>query len=76
MSALLVRFPQIVSPQDNAANIFTDYAALEVLAGKSYHGKEQDVWALGILLYTLVYKESLFYNVDEILDASCASLGS
>jgi serine/threonine protein kinase len=48
--------------------MFTGYAALEVLTGKSYRGKEQDVWALGILLYALVYKEKLFYNVDEILD--------
>lgn len=46
----------------------TDYAAPEVLQGKSYRGKEQDVWALGILLYTIVYKENPFYNVDEILD--------
>lgn len=46
----------------------TDYAAPEVLQGKSYRGKEQDVWALGILLYTLVYKENPFYSVDEIMD--------
>lgn len=26
------------------------------------------MWALGILLYTLIYKENPFYNVDEILD--------
>ncbi|KAJ5676251.1 hypothetical protein N7462_009148, partial [Penicillium macrosclerotiorum] len=39
-----------------------------VLQGKSYRGKEQDIWALGILLYTIVYKENPFYNVDEILD--------
>ncbi|MCJ1244119.1 hypothetical protein MMC30_001317 [Trapelia coarctata] len=45
-----------------------DYAAPEVLQGKPYRGKEQDVWALGILLYTLVYKENPFYSVDEILD--------
>ncbi|KIW48975.1 hypothetical protein, variant [Exophiala xenobiotica] len=45
-----------------------DYAAPEVLQGKSYGGKEQDVWALGILLYTIAYKENPFYNLDEILD--------
>lgn len=26
------------------------------------------MWALGILLYTIVYKENPFYNIDEILD--------
>ncbi|KAL6713384.1 serine/threonine protein kinase [Lecanora helva] len=45
-----------------------DYAAPEVLSGKSYRGPEQDIWALGILLYTLIYKENPFYSIDEILD--------
>lgn len=45
-----------------------DYAAPEVLRGQSYRGKEQDVWALGILLYTIVYKENPFYSIDEIMD--------
>ncbi|KAI9799101.1 MAG: hypothetical protein M1826_005556 [Phylliscum demangeonii] len=45
-----------------------DYAAPEVLAGHRYRGKEQDVWALGILLYTIVYKENPFYSVEEIMD--------
>ena len=46
----------------------TDYAAPEVLQGLPYRGKEQDVWALGILLYTIVYKENPFYSIDEIMD--------
>jgi len=54
-------------PQD-PTNDWKDYAAPEVLQGKSYRGKEQDIWALGILLYTLVYKENPFYSIDEILD--------
>jgi protein-serine/threonine kinase len=45
-----------------------DYAAPEVLQGRPYRGKEQDVWALGILLYTIVYKEHPFYSIDEIMD--------
>lgn len=45
-----------------------DYAAPEVLGGRSYNGREQDVWALGILLYTIVYKENPFYSIDEIMD--------
>ena len=48
--------------------LILDYAAPEVLGGIPYRGKEQDVWALGILLYTLVYKENPFYSIDEIID--------
>lgn len=50
------------------SNHLPDYAAPEVLAGKSYMGPGQDVWALGILLYTILYKENPFYSVDEIMD--------
>jgi len=45
-----------------------DYAAPEVLAGHPYAGPAQDVWALGILLYTILYKENPFYSIDEIMD--------
>ncbi|KAI8805560.1 kinase-like domain-containing protein [Cladochytrium replicatum] len=44
-----------------------DYAAPEVLTGHKYDGRPQDVWALGVLLYTLIYKENPFYNIDEII---------
>jgi protein-serine/threonine kinase len=39
-----------------------------VLGGKPYGGCQQDVWALGILLYTIIYKENPFYSIDEIID--------
>ncbi|RKP29184.1 Pkinase-domain-containing protein, partial [Metschnikowia bicuspidata] len=45
-----------------------DYASPEVLRGDKYDGRPQDVWALGILLYTMIYKENPFYNVDEIME--------
>lgn len=45
-----------------------DYASPEVLRGEKYVGKPQDIWALGILLYTMIYKENPFYNVDEIME--------
>lgn len=51
-----------------ALTMASDYAAPEVLAGRPYNGKEQDVWALGILLYTIIYKENPFYSIDEIMD--------
>lgn len=44
-----------------------DYAAPEILRGHTYSGKPQDVWALGILLFTLVYRENPFYDIDEIM---------
>jgi protein-serine/threonine kinase len=53
---------------NHTTKIITDYAAPEVLAGRAYRGKEQDVWALGILLYTIIYKENPFYSIDEIMD--------
>ncbi|KAH9429909.1 hypothetical protein MCOR02_009637 [Pyricularia oryzae] len=52
-------------------NVFVgtiDYAAPEVLGGRRYDGPAQDVWALGILLYTIVYKENPYYCLDEIVD--------
>lgn len=45
-----------------------DYAAPEVLSGDPYEGKPQDIWAIGILLYTIIFKENPFYNIDEILE--------
>ncbi|KAI9012172.1 kinase-like domain-containing protein [Phycomyces nitens] len=44
-----------------------DYAAPEILRGETYEGPPQDVWALGILLYTLVHRENPFYDMDEIM---------
>lgn len=61
-------FPTSTFHNDPHADTKKDYAAPEVLAGKLYRGKEQDVWALGILLYTIVYKENPFYSIDEIMD--------
>lgn len=47
-----------------------DYASPEVLRGEKYEGKPQDIWALGILLYTILFKENPFYNVDEIMEGN------
>ncbi|RCH85487.1 hypothetical protein CU098_002288, partial [Rhizopus stolonifer] len=44
-----------------------DYAAPEILNGKTYTGPPQDIWACGTLLYTLIYRENPFYNIDEIM---------
>ncbi|KAL7752132.1 serine/threonine protein kinase [Sorochytrium milnesiophthora] len=44
-----------------------DYCAPEILLGQKYQGPPQDVWALGILFYVILFKECPFYNVDEII---------
>ncbi|KAI8646005.1 kinase-like domain-containing protein [Parasitella parasitica] len=45
-----------------------DYAAPEILKGQPYTGPPQDIWACGTLLYTLIYRENPFYNIDEIME--------
>lgn len=47
-----------------------DYASPEVLKGSRYQGKPQDIWSLGVLFYTILYKETPFANVDEIIKFS------
>ncbi|GAA5969303.1 hypothetical protein JCM8115_006756 [Rhodotorula mucilaginosa] len=44
-----------------------DFAAPEVLKGARYGGKEQDVWALGVLGYVLVCGECPFWSPDEAM---------
>lgn len=67
----LIDFGSAAYIKSGPFNVFVgtiDYAAPEVLASKPYKGTEQDVWALGILLYTIIYKENPFYSIDEIID--------
>ncbi|GAA5895702.1 hypothetical protein JCM5296_007396 [Sporobolomyces johnsonii] len=44
-----------------------DFAAPEVLKGARYGGKEQDVWALGVLGYVLICGECPFWSPDEAM---------
>lgn len=67
----LIDFGSAAWVKDGPFGVFVgtiDYAAPEVLNGQPYDGKSQDVWAMGILLYTLIFKENPFCSVDEILD--------
>ncbi|WVF69363.1 hypothetical protein IAT40_004139 [Kwoniella sp. CBS 6097] len=45
------------------------YASPEILRGEMYGGKEQDVWALGVVGYVLLVGETPFSDLpDEVLD--------
>ncbi|KAF8898691.1 kinase-like domain-containing protein [Infundibulicybe gibba] len=45
-----------------------DYAGPEILRGERYHGKEQDVWAFGVVAYVLLVGECPFMTAAEAQD--------
>ncbi|XP_068136731.1 LOW QUALITY PROTEIN: PAS domain-containing serine/threonine-protein kinase [Hyperolius riggenbachi] len=47
----------------------TEYCAPEVLLGNPYPGPELEMWSLGVTLYTLIFGENPFCEVEEILEA-------
>lgn len=71
-SVKLIDFGSSAFIRDGPFKVFLgtlEYASPEVLDGSLYEGKKQDVWAVGVLLFTLIFKENPFLQVDEILDA-------
>ncbi|KAL3887875.1 hypothetical protein ACJMK2_000264 [Sinanodonta woodiana] len=44
-----------------------EYCSPEVLKGNKYHGPELEVWSMGVTLYTLVFGENPFFDVDETI---------
>jgi protein-serine/threonine kinase len=45
-----------------------DYAGPEILRGERYHGKEQDVWAFGVVAFVLIVGECPFTTAAEAQD--------
>lgn len=45
-----------------------DYAGPEILRGERYHGREQDVWAFGVVAYVLLVGECPFMTASEAQD--------
>ena len=35
-----------------------------------YKGKEQDIWALGVLLYTMLNRENPFRSIEDIREST------
>ena len=46
-----------------------EYCSPEVLRGNIYRGHELEIWSLGVTLFTLMYAENPFYDMNEILRA-------
>ncbi|NXC72475.1 PASK kinase, partial [Anhinga anhinga] len=46
-----------------------EYCSPEVLSGKPYHGPELEMWSLGVTLYTLVFGENPFCELEETVAA-------
>ena len=49
-------------------DVFTPPASLPFTrSSNSYSGPELEMWSLGVTLYTLVFGESPFFDVEEII---------
>ncbi|CAH1252945.1 PASK [Branchiostoma lanceolatum] len=46
-----------------------EYCSPEVLMGNWYRGPELEMWSIGITLYTLIFGENPFYDVEETIRA-------
>ncbi|XP_066477597.1 PAS domain-containing serine/threonine-protein kinase [Tiliqua scincoides] len=46
-----------------------EYCSPEVLSGNPYRGPELEMWSLGVTLYTLVFGENPFCELEETMDA-------
>ncbi|NXL94765.1 PASK kinase, partial [Alectura lathami] len=46
-----------------------EYCSPEVLSGKPYHGPELEMWSLGVTLYTLMFGENPFCELEEAMAA-------
>ncbi|XP_064142441.1 PAS domain-containing serine/threonine-protein kinase isoform X2 [Loxodonta africana] len=46
-----------------------EYCAPEVLLGNPYRGPELEMWSLGVTLYTLIFEENPFCELEETVEA-------
>ncbi|XP_067135737.1 PAS domain-containing serine/threonine-protein kinase-like isoform X1 [Centruroides vittatus] len=46
-----------------------EYCSPEVLQGNRYKGPELEMWALGVTLYTLIFGENPFFDIEETIAA-------
>lgn len=46
-----------------------EYCAPQVLIGNPYRGPELKIWSLGVTLYTLIFDENPFCEMEETMEA-------
>ncbi|KAJ8331458.1 hypothetical protein QVD99_001729 [Batrachochytrium dendrobatidis] len=61
------RIPQKVEDYFSKFNGTAHFASPEIARGNSYRGPEAEIWALGVLLYTIIFGENPFQNRAEII---------
>ncbi|KAI9248241.1 kinase-like domain-containing protein [Phascolomyces articulosus] len=69
-SAAYIKTNNTNNKRNGTFNIFVgtiDYASPEVLTGNRYTGPPQDIWALGVLLYTMVHHSNPFHSPEDIV---------
>ncbi|THH06096.1 hypothetical protein EW145_g4322 [Phellinidium pouzarii] len=67
-SCILIDFGSSGIVKRNGWDTFSgtlDYAGPEILRGERYHGKEQDVWAFGVVAFVLLIGECPFNTAAE-----------
>ncbi|XP_064341446.1 PAS domain-containing serine/threonine-protein kinase isoform X7 [Camelus dromedarius] len=47
-----------------------EYCAPEVLLGNPYKGPELEMWSMGVTLYTLIFEENPFCELEETMEAA------
>jgi serine/threonine protein kinase len=70
-TAILIDFGSSGMVRKNGWDTFSgtlDYAGPEILRGERYFGKEQDVWAFGVVAYVLLVGECPFTTAAEAQD--------
>ncbi|KAL2916455.1 hypothetical protein HK105_203888 [Polyrhizophydium stewartii] len=67
----LIDFGSAAIEPDDPTHLFDrfqgtiQYASPEILRGEKYRGRPTDIWALGILLYTILYGEVPFASSEQ-----------
>ena len=57
----------IHSPINALSFLCISILAIITVVGQAYGGFENDVWAMGITLYSMLYTENAFFDVQETL---------